>query len=180
MAHLPQFLITLDWMIGVTRETSPFESRVLPHLDAAYNLARWLTRDATLADDVVQDAMLRAWRAHAQLHGEPKPWLLQIVRHVAYGALASRQKAGGSAIDSVAEAVIDPAADPEAVFAQSQDRARLDRALAALPVELRECIVLRELEELSYREIAQVSGVPIGTVMSRLFRARQALLGAAS
>lgn len=167
-------------MIGVVRETSIFETRVLPHVDAAYNLARWLMRDPALAEDVVQDALLRAWRARAQLRGEPKPWLLQIVRHVAYAALASRQKASEVAIDASAEAMADPAANPEMAFAQGQDRAQLDRALAALPVELRECIVLRELEELSYREIAQVSGVPIGTVMSRLFRARQALLGAAS
>jgi RNA polymerase sigma-70 factor (ECF subfamily) len=159
----------------VARETSDYERRVLPHLDAAYNLARWLVRDQ--ADDVVQEAMLRAWRARAQVRGEVKPWLLQIVRHVAYGVLVARGKSGEVAIDAGAEAARDPAPDPEALLSHAQDRARLDRALAGLPVELRECLVLRELEELSYKEIAQVSGVPIGTVMSRLWRARQALMG---
>ena len=162
----------------MAREPSDFERRVLPHADAAYNLARWLVRDVGMAEDVTQEAMLRAWRAQGQVRGEPKPWLLQIVRHVAYAAMAARSKPGEAAWDVTAESAIDPAPDPEASMAQGQDRARLDRALAALPLDLRECLVLRELEELSYKEIAQVSGVPIGTVMSRLFRARQALLGA--
>ena len=154
---------------------SEFELRVLPHLDAAYNLARWLVRDTAAAEDVVQEAMLRALRFHAGMRGQAKPWLLQIVRNVAYAALAAR-RAETPLPDSQAAEPADPA-DPEAILGGRQDRQRLDRALAALPAELRECLVLRELEELSYREIAQVTGVPIGTVMSRLWRGRQQLLG---
>lgn len=154
---------------------SEFELRVLPHLDAAYNLARWLVRDRAAAEDVVQEAMLRALRFHAGRRGEARPWLLQIVRNVAYATLAARQ-AEMPLPDSRAAEPTDPG-DPETILGDQQDRQRLDRALAALPLELRECLVLRELEELSYREIAEVTGVPIGTVMSRLWRARQQLLG---
>jgi RNA polymerase sigma-70 factor, ECF subfamily len=159
---------------------SEFEQRVLPHLDAAYNLARWLVRDPAAAEDVVQEAMLRALRYHAGLRGEAKPWLLQIVRNVAYGALATRRKAAEVPLDGDApHDPPDPADDPEATLARHQERHHLDRALAALPEDLRECLVLRELEELSYKEIAQVTGVAIGTVMSRLWRARRDLMEAA-
>ena len=159
---------------------SEFERRVLPHLDAAYNLARWLVRDPASAEDVVQEAMLRALRYHAGLRGEAKPWLLQIVRNVAYGAIAKRRAAAEVPFDTEQrDELADPADDPEAALVRRQDRHHLDDALAALPDDLRECLVLRELEELSYKEIAQVTGVAIGTVMSRLWRARQALLATA-
>ncbi len=161
-------------------EPSEFERRVLPHLDAAYNLARWLVRDPAAAEDVVQEAMLRALRYHAGLRGEAKPWLLQIVRNVAYAAIATRRKAAEVPFDGDDTVhPVDPSADPEAALARHQDLHHLDLALAALPAELRECLVLRELEELSYKEIAQVTGIAIGTVMSRLWRARRALLEAA-
>jgi RNA polymerase sigma-70 factor (ECF subfamily) len=159
----------------LARERSAFERQVLPHLDAAYNLARWLVRDPATADDVVQEAMLRALRFHADLRGEAKPWLLQIVRNVAYAAMTRRNPP--RAEDAADPA--DPADDPEAALAHRQGMQQLDRSLAALSAELRECLVLRELEELSYKEIAQVTGVAIGTVMSRLWRARQALREAA-
>ena len=83
-----------DRTIGLARETSDFHRRVLPHADAAYSLARWLVREPAMAEDVAQEAMLRAGRAHGQLRGEPKPWLLQIVRHVAYAMMAARRKTG--------------------------------------------------------------------------------------
>lgn len=154
---------------------SEFERDLLPYLDAAYNLARWLVRDPDLAQDVVQDAMVRALKYHAGLRGNPKPWLLQIVRHAAYAAMANRPEPLVAADEP-----IDPAGDPLSAL-ERKDRARhLDASLAALSSELRECLVLRELEELSYKEIAQIVGVPIGTIMSRLWRARQALLGSAS
>jgi len=161
-----------------------FEQAVMPHLDAAHNLARWLVRDATLAEDVTQDAVVRALGYFASYRGgDARAWLLQIVRNAAYTALAARQRGReahlddgpGSGDDAPALQVPDPADDPEAALARSEGLQRLDRALEALPVELRECLVLRELEDLSYKEIAHVVGVPVGTVMSRLWRARQAL-----
>ncbi|HTH98112.1 MAG TPA: sigma-70 family RNA polymerase sigma factor [Stellaceae bacterium] len=162
----------------------PFETAVLPHLDAAYNLARWLVRDACLAEDVAQDALLRALGYFASFRGEDaKAWLMRIVRNTAYDALGRRGHeisldAGAEGEDGAAPAlqVADTAPDPEAVLARRRDLAQLDEAIAALPVELRECLVLRELEELSYKEISEVTGVPIGTVMSRLWRARRALV----
>jgi len=165
----------------VPSEASPFERLVLPHLDAATNLARWLIRDRAAAEDVVQEAMLRALRFHGGLRGEARPWLLQIVRNVAFAAIAAGKRGPTIPLDDAASGhAVDPAENPEAALSGRQDRVRLERALAALPDELRECLVLRELEEMSYREIAQITGVPIGTVMSRLWRARRDLLGSAS
>ena len=164
-----------------------FELVVLPHLNAAHNLARWLVRDATLAEDVVQDAALRALSYFGSYRGgDGRAWLLRIVRNAAYGALAARRHGGAASLDdagptmdggSTARQVADPADDPETALVRREGFDRLDQALAALPSELRECLVLRELEELSYKEVAHITGVPIGTVMSRLWRARQALMG---
>jgi RNA polymerase sigma-70 factor (ECF subfamily) len=157
-------------------QRTAFEQVVLPHLDAAYNLARWLVADATLAEDVVQDAVLRALAAFAGYRGgSERAWLLAIVRNTAYSTLRTRRGRGHVPLGEEGE-VADPAPGPEVALMQQQRLARLDQALAALPAELRECVVLRELEALSYREIGQVTGVPVGTVMSRLWRARQALL----
>ncbi len=158
-----------------------FARIALPHLDAAYNLARWLVRDPVLAEDVVQDAMLRGLTyMHAFRGDNPKGWLLRIVRTTAYDRLSERKRAAEVPLDTgPAAALPDPADTPEAAVADGQRRAALDRALAALPDELREVIVLRELEEMPYREIARITEVPLGTVMSRLWRARLALRGAA-
>jgi RNA polymerase sigma-70 factor (ECF subfamily) len=161
-----------------------FAGLALPHLDAAYNLARWLLRDPVAAEDAVQDALLRALTYFASFRGgNPRAWLLQIVRNVALDRLAAAARARevplvafNDADETAVAEPADPADDPEAALSRAQDRAALDAALAALPVELRECLVLRELEEMSYRDIAQVTGVPVGTVMSRLWRARRALL----
>ena len=169
--------------------TSPgmadFEQIILPHLDAAHNLARWLVADAALADDVVQDSVMRAMTYFGSYRGgDARAWLLRIVRNNAYSALGARKRDRMTSLDSMepgpdgeypALQVADPADDPEAALAHRENLTRLDQVLAALPVELRECLVLHELEELSYKEIAQVTGVPIGTVMSRLWRARRAL-----
>ncbi len=165
-----------------TTGTTPFEQVVLPHLDAAYNLARWLVRDPSLAEDIVQDAVLRALQYFASFRGETggRAWLLQIVRNAAYAAVKARRIGAEVPLDSddadgMAE-LPDPGPGPEALLAQRQDLQQLDAALAALPMELRECLILCELERLSYKDIARVTGVPIGTVMSRLWRARQALM----
>jgi len=159
---------------------------VLPHLDSAHNLARWLVRDPSLAEDVVQDAVLRALSYFSSFRGgDARAWLMRIVRNAAYDALASQRQRPATSLDDAvpssvrgppALSVPDPADSPEAALTRRQDLQRLERALAALPIELRECLVLRELEELSYKQIAHIAGVPIGTVMSRLWRARQALV----
>lgn len=163
---------------------SSFERSAMPHMDAAYNLAFWLMRDRADAEDVVQDAYLRAFRAQASLQGSDiRPWLLTIVRNVAYRALAKRGRGGnvisfeeafpGRPGDTSGENAI--AADtpsPEMLLIGEGDRALVVSALAELPVAFREVVVLREMEGLSYREIAAVTGIPIGTVMSRLSRAR--------
>lgn len=163
-----------------------FEQIVMPHFTSAYNLARWLVRDQTLAEDIVQDAMLRALSYFGSYKGgDARSWLLRIVRNVAYDGMAARRRGGTASLDDpgpdthgepLAMQIADPGDDPEAHLVRSETSARLDQALAALPAELRECIVLHELEELSYKEVAHVTGVPIGTVMSRLWRARQALM----
>jgi RNA polymerase sigma factor (sigma-70 family) len=164
-----------------------FEAVMLPLLDAAYNLARWLMREETAAEDVVQDAMLRALTYFPGFRGEnPRAWLLQIVRNTAFDALKLDRSArfvplAQSSDDD--EAGIDlPSSedDPEKSLIKLRDRRRLQELIAGLPVELRETLVLRELEELSYKEIAEVTQTPIGTVMSRLWRARRALLQAAA
>jgi RNA polymerase sigma-70 factor (ECF subfamily) len=156
---------------------------VVPHLDAAYNLARWLMRDATAAEDVVQEAMLRALTYFSSFKGvNPRAWLLQIVRNTAFASkaldrgmqlvpIAATPETGAvTADDLVAEGD-----DPEVVLVKARSQRQVRELIAALPVELREPLVLRELEELSYKEIAEVTGIPIGTVMSRLWRARQTL-----
>jgi RNA polymerase sigma-70 factor, ECF subfamily len=162
-----------------------FEQVMLPHLDAAYNLARWLVRDASIAEDVVQDAYERACKYFAAFRGGPgRAWLLQIVRNAAYSTLKIQRRrmevslsSGMPAADedSVDMDIPDSSPDPEAALVQRQDLAALDDALNALPVAWRECLILREVEALSYKEMAQIMDVPIGTVMSRLARARQAL-----
>jgi RNA polymerase sigma-70 factor, ECF subfamily len=159
-----------------------FAAVALPHLDAAFNLARWLTGSAADAEDVVQEAMVRALMYFPSFRGgSSRAWILQIVRNTAYGALKARRgerMAGRASLDEATaiEDIPDPADDPEKALILSDALDRIDALLEALPLELRETLVLRELEELSYREIAQVTAVPIGTVMSRLWRARRMLV----
>jgi len=163
-----------------------FAAVALPHLDAAFNLARWLTGSRADAEDVVQEAMVRALTYFPTYRGgSGRAWILQIVRNTAYGALKARRGervAGYTALDEpgAIEELPDPTDDPEKALIMSDDLARIDALIAGLPLELRETLVLRELEELSYRDIAQVTAVPIGTVMSRLWRARRMLAQAAA
>ena len=154
-----------------------FEALAMPHLDAAYNLARWLTRGGAEADDIVQDAMLRAFRSFDGFRGEAvRPWLLAIVRNCHRSALEQRKRHAATPLGETDDTEI--AAEgptPEANAIQAGDGRRLDNAIAALPVEFREVVILRELEEMSYRDIAVTTGAPIGTVMSRLARGRALL-----
>ena len=168
--------------IADRRRHSRFESVVLPHLDAAYALARWLTRNDADAADVVQEAVLRAFRYFdTYREGDAKSWILRIVRRTCYSWLERNRPAEIVPLDD--EEVLDEgsasvplaAGNTEALLRSRSDLRRLDVLIGALPAPLREVIVLRELHELGYREIADITGVPIGTVMSRLHRARSAL-----
>ncbi len=154
-----------------------FELLALPHLDAAYNLARWLTRNDEDARDVVQEASLRAMRYFAGFRGDNvRPWLLQIVRNTCFVWLKANRPAEVVALDDSesgwSELAAPMADEPHAIAARNDDRAHINQALASLPIAFREVLVLRELEDLSYRQIATVVGIPVGTVMSRLARAR--------
>ena len=156
-----------------------FEDAVIPHLDSAYNLARYLTRDATLAEDMVQDALVRALRAFDQFRGEsPRAWLLTIVRNCCRSALTARAGSVVRLVESLdgetdpIEQQADESSDPEGTLLRESDARMVRELVEGLPEPFREAIVLRELEELSYKEIAQVTGVAMGTVMSRIARAR--------
>jgi RNA polymerase sigma-70 factor (ECF subfamily) len=154
-----------------------FEEAFLPHLDAAYNLARWLTRNEADAQDVVQDAYLRAFRFFNSFHGtDGRAWLLAIVRNAAYTWLR-RNKSAELPYDSDEAMQLRKSdePDPETLQVIRFQRQLVREAIEELPLEFREVIILRELEELSYKEIAVVTGIPIGTVMSRLARARHKL-----
>lgn len=155
---------------------SRFEDAVLPHLDAAYNYARWLTRSDAEAEDVVQDACVRALRFFTSLkNDDARAWLMTIVRNTWYSRVASRADAAATA-DATIDERADPSLTPEGTAIQQQDVRRVRAAVESLPADFREVVVLRELEGLSYKEIAAIAGIPIGTVMSRLARARERLL----
>ncbi len=158
-----------------------FEAQVLPHLDAAYRFARWLSHAPADADDVVQEAVLRAFRGFDSLRGsDVKAWLLAIVRNCHSTALKQRQRRGFVPLPEENDArdghaVTAPIPGPEADTIRRDEQRTLDRLLAGLPEEHRTVLVLREIEEMDYRQIAEVTNVPIGTVMSRLARSRAAL-----
>jgi len=152
-----------------------FEETILPHLDAAYNLARWLTRDGTDADDVVQEAFLRAFKFFDGFHGgNARVWVLKIVRNTCYSWLKkNRAHLATTEFDEELHSIEDH--DQEALLIGKIDTQMLKKLLDELPPEFREIVILRELEGMSYKEIACVSDLPLGTVMSRLARARQRL-----
>jgi len=150
---------------------------VLPHLDAAFNYARWLTRSEQEAEDVVQDACVRALRFVSSLRSDDaRGWLLTIVRNTWYARLSSRAKAPDVTYDEGVDPRADERLDPEALAVQQQTVRRVRDGIEQLPADFREVLVLRELEGLAYKEIAAIVGIPIGTVMSRLARARERLL----
>ena len=154
-----------------------FEQAALPHLDAAYNLARWLTRNDHDAQDVVQESYLRALKFFGGFRGgDGRAWLLTIVRHTCYDWLRqNRRYEPLTDFDEELRDVESDAPGPEALLLRTAENQLLRRALEELPVEFREVLILRELEGLSYKEIADIAGLPLGTVMSRLARARRRL-----
>jgi RNA polymerase sigma-70 factor (ECF subfamily) len=157
-------------------ERRRFEQTMLPHLDAAFNLARWLTRDAHAAEDVVQEAYFRAARYFDSFHGgDGRPWLLGVVRRASIDWLAKQR---GSAMLEFQDDLHDrgdESENPAVLAIRNCEQEMVRKAVDELPVQLREAIVLRELEGLSYQEIASVAEVPIGTVMSRISRGRRQL-----
>lgn len=175
-------------MVSEAIKAERFKQTVLPHLHAAYNLARWLVRNDADAQDVVQEAYLRAFKFFDSFKGEDaRPWLLTIVRNTSYSHLEkSRAHAAqhlqldealdGMPIEGSATMLNQADNDPEAILSRLDDQRFFHQALEQLPVEFRETLVLRELENLSYKEISVVAEIPIGTVMSRLARARKLLL----
>ena len=154
-----------------------FEQAVLPHLDSAYNLARWLIRNDHDAEDLAQEACLRALKSFEGFRGgDPRAWLLTIVRNTCYTWLQqNRLQELTTAFDEEIHTAEEHSRSPEALLLESADASRVQGALEELPPKFREAIVLRELEGMSYKEIAELCGIPVGTVMSRLARARQCL-----
>jgi RNA polymerase sigma-70 factor (ECF subfamily) len=152
-----------------------YETLVLAHADAAYNLARRLTGDPAAAEDVVQEAFMNAARRLDDLHGEARPWILAIVRNGAIDWLRRHRPATLRSLEEADLVVADPNDNPEAALIRAHEGAAVRRLIDALPLAQREVLVLREIEDLSYRQIAEVVGAPMGTVMSRLARARSAL-----
>lgn len=160
-----------------TPDAGRFEQAVLPHLNAAYNLARWLVRNPHDAEDIVQEAYLRAFKFWGGYQGgDARAWLLKIVRNTSYTFLEKNRSAElKEEFDEVRHVPESAQPDAEASLVASVDSQLLRNALEQLPVNFREAVILRELEGLSYREIAEVMDVPIGTVMSSLARGRTRL-----
>jgi RNA polymerase sigma-70 factor, ECF subfamily len=159
-------------------ERERFEQVTLPHLDAAYNLARWLTQDEHAAEDVVQEAYYRAARYFDSFRGgDGRAWLLGVVRRASYDWLTKRRAQVAVVFNEEVHAREDESSNPEFLAIRKCDQELVRQALEELPPQLREVILLRELEGLSYQEIASVTEIPIGTVMSRLSRGRRQLQG---
>jgi RNA polymerase sigma factor (sigma-70 family) len=157
-----------------SEERRRFEAIVLPHLDAAYNLARWLSRDEHATEDLVQEALYRAARYFASFQGtDARPWLLGIIRRATYDW--SKNRGAAISLDLDVHDAEDVSQNPELIAVTECRQEDVRRALEALPVPLREVMILREVECLSYQQIADVIDSPVGTVMSRLSRGRQQL-----
>jgi RNA polymerase sigma-70 factor (ECF subfamily) len=163
--------------LGEKDKLARFEQAILPHMDAAYNLARWLTRNEQDAQDMVQEAYLRAFKFFDAFHGvDGRAWLLTIVRNACYTWLhQNRAREMTTTFDEEIHSIESETSNPAALVLQSADHQILRQALDELPVEYREAVVLRDLEGFSYKEIADIVNVPTGTVMSRLARARERL-----
>jgi RNA polymerase sigma-70 factor (ECF subfamily) len=155
-----------------------YERIVSPHMDAAWNLARWLVRDPHDAEDVMQEACVRAFRfIDSYRGGDPKSWVLSIVRNVSHTLHRKNRGARSTvALDEQADTIEGDSMQPLEHLEQQASAETLRAAIARLPIEYREPLILREFEQLSYKEIAQVTEVPMGTVMSRLARGRERLV----
>lgn len=164
-----------------------FEAMILPHLDAAFNLARWLTRNNQSAEDIVQSAYLRAFRFFDGFQGDDaRTWLLKIVRNTYYSALRDdRHERNALPFDETLHShdeneldmsVFGKGNNPENILASLDTKRAVDQALESLPLQFREVVVLKELDDLSYKQIAEIVGIPLGTVMSRLSRGRKQLV----
>lgn len=163
--------------MGDQSKLTRFEQSILPHLDAAYNLARWLTRNEHDAEDMAQESYLRAFKFFDGFHGtDARAWLLAIVRNTCYTWLQqNRGRETMASFDEEIHTIDNEASNPAKLVLKSDDREMLKQALEELPVEFREVVVLRDLEELSYKQVAEIANIPLGTVMSRLARARERL-----
>jgi len=163
--------------LGDQSKLTRFEQSILPHLDAAYNLARWLTRNEHDAEDIAQESYLRAFKFFDGFHGtDARAWLLAIVRNTCYTWLhQNRGRETMASFDEEIHTIENEASNPAKLVLKSDDREMLKEALEELPVEFREVVVSRDLEELSYKQVAEVANIPLGTVMSRLARARERL-----
>ena len=163
--------------MGDQSKLTRFEQSVLPHLDAAYNLARWLTRNEHDAEDMAQESYLRAFKFFDGFRGtDARAWLLAIVRNTCYSWLQqNRRRETMASFDEEVHSIENEASNPAKLVLKSDDREMLKEALEELPVEFREVVVLRDLEELSYKQVAEIANIPLGTVMSRLARARERL-----
>ena len=166
-----------------------FERLILPHLGAGYSLARWLLRHPQDAEDAVQEAVLKAFNAfHGYAGGSAQAWLLAIVRNTCLTAIERRRSEGKVVVlvdsmpgqDRWRDTAADPSPLPDAAMITEEDRRRMHTAIAALPLQFREVLILREFHDLAYRDIADIVGAPVGTVMSRLARARERLVAALS
>jgi RNA polymerase sigma factor (sigma-70 family) len=181
---------TADWLMGMhlgdNEKSRHFEKIALPHLDAAYNLARWLTRHDQDAEDLVQTAFLRAFKfIDGYRGGDARAWLLTIVRNTYFTSLRDgRHEQNDVGFDEEVHGLADGHGisvdgignNPETIMASGDVKSAINRALARLPQVFREVVVLKEMDDLSYKEIAEIAGIPIGTVMSRLARGRKLLL----
>jgi RNA polymerase sigma factor (sigma-70 family) len=172
--------------VAAQNQVEHFQRIVMPHLGAAYNLARWLCRNDHDAEDIVQDACLRAFRFFDGFHGDnARAWLLSIVRNTTWTWMQENRRHELSVPfddelhnqqECTSVTMLNhPDGNPETILAREDDRGLVNQALEALPIEFREVLVLRELEDLSYREISEVARIPMGTVMSRLARGRKLL-----
>jgi RNA polymerase sigma-70 factor (ECF subfamily) len=162
--------------MDANRKRDLFEQAVIPHLNAAYNLARWLTRNGDDAEDLVQEAFLRAFRSFDTFAGQDaRAWLLAVVRNTCFTFLRKKGDQPTAEFDEQVHSGADPSPNAETVLLNQAALGSLQGCLEALPLEFREAIILRELEELSYKEISDVAGVPVGTVMSRIARGRKRL-----
>ena len=158
------------------RKLALFEQNVVPHLNAAYNLARWLTRNGPDAEDLVQEAYLRAFRSFETFQGQDgRAWLLTVVRNTCFTWLKKKGDQSTVEFDEQMHSAAGESLDIESQLLNEAALGSLNDCLAALPLEFREVIILRELEELSYKEISDIARVPVGTVMSRLARGRKRL-----